>query len=63
MCEEMNSLAASIRSSQSELKANSCSLASAMHALTEYAQNPTSHKVFGKTMCVLNEAIEIAEEH
>ena len=63
MCEEMNFLAASIRSSQTELEATSRSLEDAMNALTDYAQNPTNQEVFCSTSDILNDAVDVAEGH
>ena len=57
MCEEMTSLAAEIRASQSDLQGNDRSLSEAMKGLSDYAQNPTKHEVFATTYDALNEAL------
>ena len=62
MCEEMTSLAAEIRASQSDLQGNDRSLSEAMKGLSDYAQNPTKHEVFETTFDALNEALNVAEQ-
>ena len=43
MCEEMLSLSAAIRGSQTEMQLHECSLADAMNGLNDYAENPTKN--------------------
>ena len=62
MCEELLSLAAQVRMSQTELQANECSLQDAMTGLLSYAQNPTKSEVYETTVEALDEALATAQQ-
>jgi hypothetical protein len=61
MCEELVSLAAQVRTSQTELQANERSLEQAMCGLLSYAQNPTKSEVYEITVKALDEALSSAQ--
>ena len=62
MCEELVSLAAQVRTSQTELQANERSLQDAMTGLLSYAQNPTKSEVYETTVEALDEALTTAQQ-